>query len=115
MVTNRQARVVLVTCGTRGEARRIAQAVVTAGLAACVNIISAPVESVYRWKGKVEKAREFLLVVKTSGKQLRELEKTVRRLHSYDVPEFLVLGVAGGSKGYLRWLLTESSSRAAGQ
>ena len=73
-------------------------------LAACVNIATAPVESVYRWKGKIETAREFLLIVKTTASRLAELEKEVKRLHSYDVPEIVVLELAAGSKEYFRWL-----------
>ncbi len=104
MISGRRARVVLVTCGSLPEARRIARRVVAARLAACVNIAGAPVESVYRWKGKVEKAREFLLVMKTTAARLAALEREVRRLHSYDVPEFIALAVTAGSRGYLRWL-----------
>jgi len=104
MIAGGQNRVVLVTCGSLPEARRIAQGVVRARLAACVNIGSAPVESVYRWKGKVERAREFLLVMKTTAKRLPELEREVKRLHSYDVPEFIALPIAAGSREYLRWL-----------
>jgi len=104
MVSGKQARVVLVTCGSLAEARRIARAVVEARLAACVNIVGAPVESIYRWKGKVEKAREILLVMKTTAGRLAALEREVRRLHSYDVPEFIALTVSAGSREYLRWL-----------
>ena len=104
MARKMDARIVLVTCASRPEARKIANAVVTAKLAACVNILSAPVESVYRWKGKVETANEFLLMMKTTTRRLRALEKEVVRLHSYDVPEFLLLPVAAGSPAYLKWL-----------
>ena len=104
MAQTSKARIVLVTCGSRREARKIAQAVVGARLAACVNVICAPVESIYRWKGKVEAAKEFLLVIKTTAKRVDALQNEVARLHSYEVPEFLVLGVAGGSAGYLKWL-----------
>jgi periplasmic divalent cation tolerance protein len=79
-------------------------------LAACVNIVPGSVESVYRWKGKVEKAREVLLLIKTSAKWLAELEKEVKRMHSYDVPEFIVLPVFAGSREYLAWVL-ESVAR----
>ena len=102
-------RVVLVTCGTLSEGRRIARQVVSNRLAACVNIILSPAESFYTWKGKLEKAREYLLVMKTTANRLGELEREVRRLHSYDVPEFIALPVAAGSKDYLTWL--ESSVR----
>jgi periplasmic divalent cation tolerance protein len=102
------ARVVLVTCGTLAEGRKIAKAVVGKRLAACVNLLSAPVESIYRWKGRVESAKEFLLLIKTTARRLKELEKEIARMHSYDVPEFLVLRVEGGSKRYLEWLVRES-------
>jgi periplasmic divalent cation tolerance protein len=100
-----QCRVVLVSCGKISEAKRIARAAVQKRLAACVNILSAPVESVYRWKGKVEVACEYLLVMKSVEKRLPALERLVRDLHSYDVPEFVVLPVVAGSKDYLRWLV----------
>ena len=96
---------VLVTCGTLSEARRIANAAVEAKLAACVNVLLNPVESIYRWKGKVEVSREYLLVMKSTARRLVELERIVRSMHSYDVPEFLVLPVVSGSHEYLRWLV----------
>lgn len=97
-------RIVLVTCPSVPLARKIARAVVGKRLAACVNIILSPVESVYTWKGKVERAREYLLVTKTTAKRLAELEEEVKRLHSYDVPEFIALPITEGSKKYLSWL-----------
>src|SRR5690242_3969110 len=96
--------VVLVTCGSRAEAQRIARQIVSKRLAACANLFEAPVASVYRWKGKVEKAREFLLLIKTSAARLAALEAEVERLHSYDVPEFIALPIVAGSPKYLRWL-----------
>jgi periplasmic divalent cation tolerance protein len=95
---------VLVTCGSRAEAQRIAREIVTRRLAACANLLEPPVQSIYRWKGKVEKAREFLLLIKTSAARLGALEAEVKRLHSYDVPEFIALPIIGGSAAYLRWL-----------
>jgi periplasmic divalent cation tolerance protein len=97
-------RVVLVTCGSLSEARKISRAIVGMKLAACVNISKAAIESIYRWGGKVETAKEHLLIIKTSAGQLRALEREVVRRHSYETPEFLVLNVAGGSKPYLDWL-----------
>jgi periplasmic divalent cation tolerance protein len=97
-------RVVLVMCGTLAEGRRIAHHVVENRLAACVNIVLSPAESFYTWKGKLEKAREHLLVMKTAAKHLAALEKEVRRLHSYDVPEFIALPISEGSAEYLSWL-----------
>ncbi len=99
-----QSRIVLVNCPTLTEARRIAQTVVSKRFAACVNIILSPAESFYTWKGKLEKAREFLLVIKTTAKRLAEVEKEVKRLHSYDVPEFIALPIVAGSGDYLAWL-----------
>src|SRR6266849_2763024 len=100
----RRSRVVLVMCGTLTEGRRIARRVVSKRLAACVNIVLSPAESVYTWKGKLEKAREYLLVMKTTAKRLVKLEKEVKRLHSYDVPEFIALSIVAGSSDYLAWL-----------
>lgn len=99
-----EARVVLVTCGSRKEARNISRSVLTKRLAACVNILLSPVESIYTWRGKVEKAREYLLVMKTTAARLKELEREVKRLHSYDVAEFVALWVTEGSKEYLDWI-----------
>ena len=96
--------VVLVTCSSPAEARRIARAVVEARLAACVNILPGAVQSIYRWKGKVESARERLLLIKTSRRRLAKLRKTVEQLHSYDVPEFIALPIAVGSPAYLAWM-----------
>jgi len=102
-----QVRIVLVTCGNLAEARRIAKSVVEKRLAACVNITLWSVESVYRWKEKVETARERLLVIKTTAARLADLEREVKRLHKYEVPEFLVLFAIAGSQDYLAWV-TES-------
>lgn len=107
----RNKRVVFVTCPTRALARKIARAVVQTRLAACVNVVYSPVESFYTWKGKLEKAREYLLMMKTTTKRLAALENEVKRLHSYDVPEFIALPISGGSKEYLSWL-NESVARA---
>lgn len=98
-----QARIVLTTVSSREEATRIARALVEERVAACVNIVGG-VDSIYRWQGAVEEAAEVLLLIKTTVEKLEVLEAAVRRLHSYDVPEFLILHVDGGSEAYLRWL-----------
>ena len=100
----RNKRLVFVTCPTLALARKIARTVVQRRLAACVNVIVYPVESFYTWKGKLEKAREYLLVMKTTSKRLAELEREVEQLHSYDVPEFIALPITEGSKKYLSWM-----------
>ena len=97
-------RVVLVTCGTLSEGRKIARRVVQKKLAACVNVLRSPMNSYYTWKGKLETAREYLLVIKTTVKRLPQLEKEVKRLHSYEVPEFIALAITDGSRAYLSWL-----------
>jgi periplasmic divalent cation tolerance protein len=99
-----QARIVLVTCGNLSEARLIAKALVGNRLAACVNILLNPAESVYRWKNKIQTAREYLLIVKSVGKHIPELQRQVHSLHSYEVPEFIVLPIVAGSRAYLNWL-----------
>lgn len=95
---------VLVTCASPAEARRIARTVVNERLAACVNILPGAVISIYRWKGRVESAQERLLFIKTSRRSLTKLQAAVERLHSYDVPEFIALPIAAGSRAYLAWL-----------
>lgn len=104
MISGKGSRIVLVTCGTIVEARRIANEVVRKRLAACVNIVLGPIQSIYRWKGKVQSEREVLIVIKTTVKRLVELEKEVKQLHSYDVPEFVVVPISAGSPEYLAWL-----------
>jgi periplasmic divalent cation tolerance protein len=99
-----QFRLVLVTCPTLPEARKISRSLLQKHLAACVNIQISPVESIYRWKGKIETAREHLLLIKTTARRLKSLEREVLRFHSYETPEFLVLPVSAGSRSYLRWL-----------
>ena len=103
--------IVLVTCGSRKEARLIARSVVGRKLAACANLLTAPVESIYRWKGNVETAEEFLLVMKTTRRRFAAVEAEVRRLHDYDVPEIIALPIELGSKAYLSWI--EESTKPA--
>ena len=104
MAKENRFRIVLVTCGSLAEARKISRAVVEKRLAACVNVGRAPVESVYRWKGKMESTKEHLLIMKTSAARLKELEREVRKLHSYETPEFLVMEVVAGATEYLDWV-----------
>jgi periplasmic divalent cation tolerance protein len=95
---------ILVTCGSAKEARHIARAMVERRLAACVSMIAFPVESLYRWKGKVESAQEFLLLIKTTAAQFPLVRDAVKRMHAYDVPEIIALSIAHGSKDYLSWI-----------
>ena len=101
--TGGRYRMVLVTCASMAEARRIGRSVVEKKLAACANIVTG-VESIYRWKRKVERTREVLVIMKTSAGRLRELESEVKRMHSYDVPEFVAVPIVAGSREYLEWI-----------
>jgi periplasmic divalent cation tolerance protein len=103
--------VVLVTCSSTGQARKIARALVTARLAACGNVLEAPVRSIYRWKGRVESAKEFLLILKTSRKHFPAIGEAVRSLHSYEVPEIIAVPISEGARDYLAWI-TASVGRA---
>jgi len=97
------ARIVLTTAGSQEEARKIAHALVERRLAACVNIVPT-VESIYRWQGKIETAEEWLLLIKTQAELFNRVSDAVKELHSYDLPECLMLEVAAGSPEYLEWI-----------
>ena len=103
---------VYVTAGSPAEGDRLARALVEERLAACVNRI-APVQSVYRWQGKVEQSEEELLIVKTRKVLFAALESRVRELHSYSVPEIIAVPIVDGSEGYLRWLGEQLSGSTA--
>ena len=96
--------VVLMTAANRDEASRIAEILVTSGLAACVQILPE-MQSVYRWKGEVERSNEVLLLAKTTSEKFDELDRAVREIHSYDTPEIIALPVSAASAPYLKWLL----------
>ncbi len=100
----------LVTAGTERQARAIARALVDDRLAACVNIVG-PIRSVYRWGDAVEDEPEFLLLIKTRASLLGRVESRVIELHSYEVPEVLVLAPSDGSAPYLAWLLESTESK----
>jgi len=104
MARGTDAIVILVTCSSRAEAKRIAAALVAKRLAACGNIVNAPVTSIYRWKGKVQKAREVLLILKSTRRAFDKLAREVRHMHSCEVPEIIALPITGGSRQYLSWI-----------
>ncbi|HEY6249712.1 MAG TPA: divalent-cation tolerance protein CutA [Candidatus Angelobacter sp.] len=97
------ARIVLTTAGSQEEAQKIAHELVDRKLAACVNIVPR-IESVYRWQGKVESATEWLLMVKTSAEAFASVRDAIKELHSYELPECVMLEVADGSEAYLGWV-----------
>jgi periplasmic divalent cation tolerance protein len=95
--------IVLITAGTEEEAHQIAELLVNEKKAACVNVVPG-VDSLFCWKGKIESARENLLLVKTRASLLPEIIRLVKQVHSYEVPEIIALPVVGGSEEYLKWL-----------
>ena len=95
--------VVLTTAGTEDEASRIASALVERRLAACVNVVPG-VTSTYRWQGAVRTDREWLLIVKTRRDRFHAVRGAIRELHSYEVPEIVMLDIADGDAAYLAWL-----------
>jgi periplasmic divalent cation tolerance protein len=97
------AIVVLITCPDAPTAETIARALVEEGLAACVNLIPG-VTSIYRWEGKLCRESEILLAVKTRRRKLAALERRVRALHPYTVPEIVALPIVAGSPAYLEWI-----------
>jgi periplasmic divalent cation tolerance protein len=98
---------VLTTVGSQEEARRIADALIERRLAGCVHLVG-PIESFYRWQGKIETATEWQCWIKTRREHYDTVEAAIREFHSYEVPEILVLPVIAGSKPYLNWLEQET-------
>jgi periplasmic divalent cation tolerance protein len=96
-------RLVLTTASSKEEARRLAKTLVERHLAACVNIVPN-INSIYRWKEKVEESQEFLLLVKTTESAIPQLRDAIQELHSYEVPECIVVPIEDGSEKYLNWI-----------
>jgi periplasmic divalent cation tolerance protein len=99
----RRAIVVLVTAASKRQAGRIGEALVGEGLAACANIVPG-IRSIFRWKGKVSKEREILLIVKSRADLFGKIAAAVKRLHSYQVPEVIAFPIAQGAADYLAWI-----------
>jgi periplasmic divalent cation tolerance protein len=99
--------VVFITAKDPEEAQKIAKELVKKRMAACVNIVPA-VNSHYWWKDKLEASEETLLIVKTKEPLLPELIKSVKKIHSYRIPEIIALPIAGGSRDYLEWIDSET-------
>jgi periplasmic divalent cation tolerance protein len=97
------AIMVMMTAGSREEAARLAEMLVGARLAACVQILPE-IESVYHWKGEVRRDPEVLLLAKTTQARFSLLEREVRALHSYETPEIIALPITDASATYLEWL-----------
>lgn len=96
-------RMVLTTAGSKAEAQQIARSLVERRLAACVNV-NGPMESVYRWEGQIETTEEWLLFIKTTEEALERVQAAIHELHSYELPECIVLAVESGTDEYLGWV-----------
>src|SRR3954470_21666342 len=100
-----RAIVVITTVGTEEQANLIAREIVARRQAACVNIFPG-VRSIYRWKGKICKDGELLLIAKTMESEFEGVAATIRELHSYELPEILSFAVSRGEAGFLDWILS---------
>jgi periplasmic divalent cation tolerance protein len=96
-------RLVITTCPSMEEAEALAEKILNARLAACVNIVPG-VLSLYEWQGKLEREQEFLLLIKTRSEGFPELEKLVQASHSYELPELIAVPIDEGSAPYLNWI-----------
>ena len=104
---------VTTTTESREQAKKIADFLVEQKLVACVQIVG-PIESTYRWKGKVENAQEWLCLIKTRDDFYKEVESAIKEMHSYETPEIIVVQILKGSKEYLNWLDDELGNKPEG-
>ncbi len=95
--------VILVTAASKKECRKIAKHLVESKLAACVNI-TQPVESIYRWEGRIANEREYQLFIKSTRELFPEIKAAISKLHSYHTPEIICLPIIEGSRNYLQWV-----------
>ena len=100
---------VTTTTEKKEDAERIARSLVETRLAACVQIVG-PIESIYRWKGRIEKTGEWLCLIKSRRDNYEAVEETIRSLHPYEVPEIVAVPFTAGSRDYLGWLRDELSA-----
>jgi periplasmic divalent cation tolerance protein len=106
-------RIVLTTAGSEEEALKIARHLVEYRLAACVNVV-AHVNSIYRWRDKIEESREWLLIVKTTAPAFDEVRQAIAGLHSYELPECISVAIEEGSSSYLQWIADSVGSTELG-
>lgn len=102
-----KAIVVFITTGSTDEAKKIGRLLVEECLAACCTIIQ-PVESIFKWKGAIHVEQETLVICKTRAELFNALERRVKQLHSYEVPEIISIPITQGSKSYLDWIIKET-------
>ena len=102
-----KAVIVFITTGSTDEAKKIGKLLVEEGLAACCTIIQ-PVESIFKWKDAIHVEQETLIISKTREELFSALEKRVKQLHGYEVPEIVAIPITQGSKSYLDWIVKET-------
>ncbi|KQC09707.1 MAG: hypothetical protein APR62_13725 [Smithella sp. SDB] len=98
------------TTETKEEAQTIARYLVEQKLAACVQV-TGPIESIYRWKGKIETATEWLCLIKTRESLFKKVETAIKKLHPYETPEITAIPIVKSSKEYLSWLGEETRNK----
>lgn len=95
--------IIMVTCASRVEARRIADRILKMRLAACANIIDG-IDSKFWWNNKIDHTSESLIIIKTRKSNFKKIESQIIKLHSYEVPEIIAIPIAAGSRNYLNWI-----------
>ena len=101
---------VITTVSGKSDAEKIARALIAKDLAACVQI-GGPIKSIYRWKGRIETAKEWVCIIKTRKSFYKKVEKAIKENHPYEVPEIIAVSIVEGSKTYLKWLFDETAKK----
>jgi periplasmic divalent cation tolerance protein len=104
--------VVMVTCSSSREAKKIAGSLLDKRLVACANIVP-DIGSRFWWKGKIENAREVLVIMKTKTGNFNKIESEVKKLHSYEVPEIIAIPIVMGNRQYIKWIKDETDTHYA--
>ncbi len=102
-----KAIVIFITAASNNEAKKIGHILIEENLIACCNIVQS-VESIFRWQGKLHSEQEVLMLCKTREELFGTIEKRVRQLHSYEVPEIIAMPITQGSEDYLNWIVKET-------
>ncbi|PIV39639.1 MAG: cytochrome C biogenesis protein CcdA [Candidatus Omnitrophica bacterium CG02_land_8_20_14_3_00__42_8] len=98
---------VVTTISSKAGAEKIAKALIKGRLAACVQI-AGPIKSIYRWKGKIETAKEWVCVIKTKKSLYKKVETAIKKPHPYEIPEIIAVPIAAANKDYLKWIKLNS-------
>ena len=98
-----KAITIFITCPSKKEAHKIKDVLLASRIVACVSIIKS-IDSFYWWKGRIESSKEFLLIAKSTSRLFSQVIKTVKKYHSYEVPEIVAMPITGGNPDYLKWI-----------